>query len=77
MALMAGRRLTFTLDPDLAGAVRAAARAEQITLSAWFTEVACRQLAARGLRDVVAEWESEHGAFSDAELAEARQRLTR
>ena len=31
-----------------------------------------RQLANRGLRDVVAAWEREHGAFSDEELATAR-----
>ena len=31
-----------------------------------------RQLANRGLSDVVAAWEREHGAFSDDELAAAR-----
>ncbi len=41
-------------------------------MSAWLADAARRQLANRGLRDVVAAWEREHGAFSDEELAAAR-----
>ena len=41
-------------------------------VSAWLADAARRQLANRGLRDVVAAWEREHGAFSDEELAAAR-----
>ncbi len=36
------------------------------------TDAARRQLATRGLRDLVAAWEREHGAFSNEELAAAR-----
>jgi hypothetical protein len=41
-------------------------------VSAWLADAARRQLATRGLRDVVAAWEREYGAFSDEELAAAR-----
>ena len=41
-------------------------------MSAWLADAARRQLANRGLRDVVAAWEREHGAFIDEELAAAR-----
>ena len=74
---MAVERLTVSLESDLAEAVRDAAGADATNVSAWLAEAARRQLAARGLGDVIAEWELQHGAFSDAELAVARQRLAR
>jgi hypothetical protein len=52
--------------------VRDAADADGQNVSAWFAGAARRQLANRGLRDVVAAWEREHGAFSDEERAAAR-----
>lgn len=65
-------RLTVSIDSDLATAVREAADADGQNVSAWFAGAARRQLANRGLRDVVAAWELEHGAFSDEERAAAR-----
>jgi hypothetical protein len=35
-----------------------------------------RQLAARGLKQVVRGWETEHEAFTRTELDQPRQRLT-
>ena len=72
---MSVERLTVSLDPELAGAVRDAAGADALNVSAWFAQAARRQLASRGLREIVAEWEAEHGAFTDLELATARKRL--
>lgn len=72
---MSVERLTVSLESDLADAVRDAAGADSMNVSAWLASAARRQLASRGLRDVVAEWESKHGRFSDVELAEARKRL--
>lgn len=44
-------------------------------MSAWMTEAARRALLVRdGLR-AVADWEDEHGAFTDAELEAARRRV--
>ena len=70
-------RLTVSLEPDLAEAVRAAAGADSTNVSAWLADAARRLLASRGLGDVVAEWEAKHGAFSEAELTAARKRLKR
>jgi hypothetical protein len=69
---VAVERLTVSIESELALAVRAAAEADEQNVSAWLADAARRQLATRGLRDVVAAWEREHGAFSDEELAAAR-----
>ena len=72
---MTVERLTVSLESDLAEAVREAAGADDQNVSAWIAVAARRQLATRGLKDVVAEWEAEHGQFSELELATARRRL--
>jgi hypothetical protein len=66
-------RLTVSLESDLAEAVRDAADADEQNVSAWLADAARRRLASRGLRDVVVEWETLHGGFSDDELAAARR----
>lgn len=73
--LMGVERLTVSFESDLAVAVREAADADEQNVSAWLADAARRQLASRGLRDVVAEWETAHGAFSEDELAAARRRI--
>ncbi len=65
----------MSLETELAAAVRDAADADAQNVSSWLAQAARRQLAARGLRDVIAEWESEYGSFSDQELAGARARI--
>ena len=72
---MSVERITVSLETDLAAAVRDAADADAQNVSSWLADAARRQLAARGLREVVAAWEAEHGAFDDAELAAARARV--
>lgn len=69
---MAVERLTVSIESKLAIAVRDAAEADESNVSAWLADAARRHLATRGLRDVVAAWEREHGAFSDEELEAAR-----
>jgi hypothetical protein len=69
---MTVERLTVSIESELAMAVREAADADEQNVSAWLAAAARRQLANRGLRDVVAAWEREHGAFDDDELAAAR-----
>jgi hypothetical protein len=65
-------RLTVSIESDLAVAIRNAAEADGQTVSAWLADAARRHLAARGLRNVVAAWEQEHGSCSDEDLAAAR-----
>lgn len=74
---MTVERVTVSLESELAEAVREAADADAQNVSAWIADAARRRLATRGLRDVISEWESEHGSFTDDELAEARARLVR
>lgn len=68
-------KLAITVDPVVHEQVVAAAANEGVSVSAWMTNAARRALVVRdGLR-AVAEWEAENGAFTDAELAAARQRV--
>lgn len=72
---MAVERITVSLEADLAVAVRDAAEADEENVSSWIAAAAQRRLSARGLGEVIAEWEAEHGAFTDDELDAARARL--
>ena len=68
-------KLAITVDPDVHEQIVAAAADEGVSVSAWMTSAARRALLIRdGLR-AVAEWEKEHGAFSEAELEAARRRV--
>lgn len=69
-------KLAITVDPDVHEQVVVAAADAGVSVSAWMTNAARRALVVReGLR-AVAEWEAEHGAFTDAELTAARKRVT-
>lgn len=70
------QRLSASVDADLIAAGQAAVAAGTAdTLSSWVSDALRRQadhdrrLAALG--DVLAEFEAEHGALSDAEIADA------
>ena len=67
--------MTISLDENLAEAVREAAEADALNLSAWISDAIRRRLASRGLRQVVAEWEAQHGFLTEEELSAARRRL--
>ncbi len=68
-------KLAITVDPDVRDQVLVAAKAEGLSVSAWMTNAARRALLVRDGLDAVSEWEAEHGAFRDAELAAARRRV--
>ncbi len=72
---MAVERLTISLEEDLALAVRTAAEADEQNVSAWLADAARRRLAARGLGEVIADWQAQHGAFTGDELSVARAHL--
>jgi hypothetical protein len=69
-------KLAITVDADVHDGVVAAAAAEGVSVSAWMTEAARRTLLVRDGLAAVAEWEAEHGAFTEAELTASRQRVT-
>lgn len=70
-------KLAITVDPDVHAKVMEAAAAEGVSVSAWMTAAARRELLVRDGLAAVAEWEAEHGVFSEAELAAARARVAR
>jgi len=68
-------KLAITVDPDVRDGVVAAAAEEGVSVSAWMTEAARRALLVRDGLAAVAEWEAEHGAFTEAELTASRERV--
>jgi hypothetical protein len=67
-------KLAITVDPDVHRRIVAAAAADGVSVSAWMTNAARRTLKVRDGLEAVAEWEREHGEFTDEELADARAR---
>ncbi len=73
--VVVARRLTISIDAELDRALRRAAEEDGMNVSEWASEALEHKLGQRGLGAVIAEWEAEHGAFTEAELATARGRL--
>ena len=71
MAVVAVEKLSIALEKDVARAAREAAERDGLSLSAWVNEAAREALAIEDGRAAVAEWEAEHGAFTDDETAAA------
>lgn len=68
-------KLAISVHPDVHEQVLAAAAAEGVSVSAWMTDAARRALQTRDGLAAVAEWEGEHGAFTEDELDAARRRV--
>jgi hypothetical protein len=68
-------KLAITVDRDVHAKVVRAAAEDQMSVSAWLTAAARHAIRLREGLVAVAEWEAEHGSFSEEELAEARQRI--
>ena len=68
-------KLAITVDADVHERVLAAAADDGVSVSAWMTEAARRALLVRDGLAAVAEWEDEHGKFTEAELEAARRRV--
>src|SRR5918996_3853487 len=75
IAGMGVQRFGVSFEEQLAAEVQAAAQASGEAVSAWLAEAARRRLAQDGLGALVADWEAEHGAFTEEELAASRRRL--
>jgi hypothetical protein len=70
-------KLAVSVDADVHAKVVEAAEAEGTSVSAWITAAARRALVIRDGLAAVAEWEAEHGALTESELAAARARIER
>jgi hypothetical protein len=68
-------KLAITIDPEVHEGVLAAAEADGVSVSSWMTDAARRSLLVRDGLAAVAEWERQHGEFTDAELLAARRRV--
>jgi hypothetical protein len=67
-------KLAITVDPEVHRRVVAAAADDGVSVSAWMTDAARRALKIRDGLEAVAEWEREHGEFTEDELTAARAR---
>ena len=70
---MARERITITVEAELAEGVNAAVvRGDARSVSAWINDAIAERVEREGrlaaLAEVVAEYEAEHGAFTQAEL---------
>jgi Ribbon-helix-helix protein, copG family. len=72
---VATRKLSITLPADLAADVERMARERGLAVSAWLAEAAMEARRHHAALAAIAEYESEVGQFTEAELAEARERL--
>lgn len=67
------RKISITVDERILRDVERQARRSGISLSAQVTEALARDLRRNRLRDLIQEYEREHGQISEAELAKARE----
>ena len=70
-----GAKLAISMSRQIRDMVVASAAADGVSVSAWITEASRRRLLIEDGLAAMREFELEHGAFTPAELAQARQRL--
>ncbi len=70
-------RRSISLPEDVDAAVEAAAVTAGMSVSAWLAELVERHFRIEWGLAGVAEWEAEHGAITDEEMAAERARLER
>ncbi|OWY63098.1 hypothetical protein B7486_54925 [cyanobacterium TDX16] len=68
-------RFSISFEEDLAARVRSQATSEATSVSAWMAEACERRLRNDALRQVIAEWEHEHGEIDEDRIEAARRRL--
>ena len=73
--VMAVKKISVALDPDVAEAAASAAEHHGQSLSAWLNQAARMQLRIEDGLNAVAEWEATNGALTPAERAAADQTL--
>lgn len=68
---MAVKKISIALESPVAEGAKRAADGRGMSLSAWLNEAAERALAIQDGLVAVAEWEAEHGALTEEDLAAA------
>jgi hypothetical protein len=69
------KRLSISLDSELADLVQSRAEASSEAVSAWLAEAARRRVRQDELLAAVHDFEREHGVISEKELTASRRRL--
>jgi len=72
---MATKKVTVTLPEELVEALGAAARDEGVPLSRLVASAAESELRRRAGRQLMTDWQTEHGAFTAEELAAAKAEM--
>lgn len=72
---MPAAKPTISLDPELRDQIEAAATSAGVSFSAWLAEAARQRLRKERVLGLIAEWEAEHGEFTEAEIAAVRTEL--
>jgi hypothetical protein len=67
--------MSISFAPELGEAIREAAKRSGIPLSAWLADAAARKLRAEALDSFLADWQAEHGSFTEEEIAQAEREL--
>ena len=67
-------KMAITVDPDVHAGIVSAAEDAGLSVSAWMTDAARKELRRLDGLAAMAEYEAEYGAFTDEELAAARER---
>ena len=70
---MTVEKMSLSIPKALARQVRREAKAEGISVSAWVARAIEKQTKLDGLRRLVEEYETEFGAFTEEEKANARR----
>ena len=68
-------KLAITIAPEIHASIMKAAAREGVSISAWMTAAAREALRQRAGLAAVAQWEKQHGAFTEDELQEARRNV--
>jgi hypothetical protein len=78
---MTVRKISVSLDEEVAAAAEAAAAAEGLSLSAWLTRAARGaadlERGRRAASELIAEYEAKHGPIPPSVWAESERKLTR
>ena len=67
--------MSISMDPELGARVRDAAKRAGQPLSAWIADAVATRLRSDALADFISNYQEEHGAFTDGELAAARREM--
>lgn len=74
---MAARKISISMDEDLVDELQQAAEEAGMSVSAWIAEQVDHRIKVLGLLKLTDEWQQEHGAFTEEQMAEAHARLDR